>query len=111
MLCKPLITSLTLLLGFVFFAGDAAGALKLHAIFTTHMVIQRDKPIVIWGWADAGNKVSVKFGKETAEATAEGDDGRWEVTFPRLVKKVGRRENTANCSTSCILPCPDFGRT
>jgi len=77
-----LITSLTLLSGFALFAGDAAGALKLHAIFTTHMVIQRDKPIVIWGWADAGNKVSVKFGKETAEATAEGDDGRWEVTFP-----------------------------
>jgi len=82
MRCRPLITSLTLLSGFALFAGDAAGALKLHAIFTTHMVIQRDKPIVIWGWADAGNKVSVKFGKETAEATAEGDDGRWEVTFP-----------------------------
>jgi len=80
--CKPLITSLTLLLGFALFAGDAAGALKLHAIFTTHMVIQRDKPIVIWGWADAGNRVSVKFGEETAEATAEGEKGRWEVTFP-----------------------------
>jgi hypothetical protein len=41
-------TSLTLLLGFALFAGDAAGALKLHAIFTSHMVIQRDKPIKIW---------------------------------------------------------------
>ena len=70
MRCKPLITSLTLLLGFALFAGDAAGALKLHAIFTTHMVIQRDKPITIWGWADSGDKVTVKFGGEEAEAPA-----------------------------------------
>jgi sialate O-acetylesterase len=62
-----------------------AGPLKLHAIFANHMVLQRDKPIVIWGWADAGDKVSVKFGNEQAEAIATGDKGRWEVTFPSRV--------------------------
>ena len=59
----------------------SAAPLKLHAIFTDHMVLQRDKPITVWGWADAGDKVSVTFGSETAEA-ATGDEGRWEVTFP-----------------------------
>jgi len=59
-----------------------AAPLKLHAIFTDHMVLQRDKPVSIWGWADAGDKVSVTFGQEMAEATAAGDEGRWEVTFP-----------------------------
>ena len=59
-----------------------ARPLKLHAIFTDHMVLQRDKPIVIWGWADAGDEVSVSFGEETAGATAAGDTGRWEVSFP-----------------------------
>ena len=59
-----------------------ARPLKLHAIFTSHMVLQRDKPIKIWGWADAGDKVSVKFGDPQAQATAKGDPGRWEVTFP-----------------------------
>ena len=63
-------------------ANAEARPLKLHAIFTSHMVLQRDKPIVIWGWADAGDKVSVKFGGQKAEATAKGDEGRWEVTFP-----------------------------
>ena len=33
-----------------------ARPLKLHAIFTSHMVLQRDKPIMIWGWADAGDE-------------------------------------------------------
>ncbi|MFK7910297.1 MAG: hypothetical protein AB8F34_06800 [Akkermansiaceae bacterium] len=59
-----------------------AKPLKLHAIFTDHMVLQRDKPIKIWGWADKGDKVSVKFGNEQSEATATGDAGRWEVSFP-----------------------------
>ncbi len=59
-----------------------ARALKLHAIFTSHMVLQRDKPIMIWGWADVGEKVSVKFGDDTAETAAKGPAGRWEATFP-----------------------------
>lgn len=60
----------------------AAKPLKAHGIFSSHMVLQRDKPVVIWGWADTGDKVSVAFGDEKAEATAAGDDGRWQVTFP-----------------------------
>jgi len=73
-----------------------AAPLKLHAIFTDHMVLQRDKPITVWGWAQPGKTVHVKFGEETAEAKAaaaapvevEGSAneyaglGRWEVTFP-----------------------------
>lgn len=59
-----------------------ARALRIHRIFSSNMVLQRDKPIVIWGWADAGDKVSVQFGSEKAEAVAAGDVGRWEVTFP-----------------------------
>ena len=59
-----------------------AAPLKLHTIFSSHMVLQRDKPIVIWGWADDGDKVTVEFAGEKAEATAKGKDGRWEVSFP-----------------------------
>ena len=59
----------------------AAQPLKAHGIFSSHMVLQRDKPIVIWGWADPGDKVAVQFGTEQAQATAGGDQGRWEVTF------------------------------
>lgn len=60
----------------------AAGTLKTHRIFSSNMVIQRDKPITIWGWAKAGQKVSVEFGQAQAKTTADGEDGRWEVTFP-----------------------------
>lgn len=60
----------------------AAQPLKLHAIFTSNMVIQRDKPIAIWGWSEPGKKVSVQLGSDKAEATAGEGRGRWEVSFP-----------------------------
>ncbi len=63
-------------------AQNAPGKLKLHGIFASNMVLQRDKPIVVWGWAEPGKSVSVMLGNEKAEATAAGDKGRWEVTFP-----------------------------
>ena len=59
-----------------------AGPLKLHAIFASNMVLQRDKPIVIWGWNEPSTKVAVQLGSDHAEATAGDGKGRWEVTFP-----------------------------
>lgn len=55
--------------------------LKVHGIFRSHMVIQRDKPITIWGWAPPGTEVKVSFGKESTQGKAEGKAGRWEVQF------------------------------
>ncbi|KPK50307.1 MAG: hypothetical protein AMK72_02490 [Planctomycetes bacterium SM23_25] len=80
---RQFIPSLWVLLTIGLCAGGAtAGTLKIHGIFSSNMVIQRQKPIKIWGWAKAGGKVSVQFGREKAEAAADGKAGRWEVTFP-----------------------------
>jgi sialate O-acetylesterase len=52
----------------------AIGAgLCLHNLFQTGMVIQRDKPIRIWGWAEPGENVSVTFGEKTQSCTAAAD--------------------------------------
>ena len=59
----------------------AAEALKLHGIFRSNMVLQRDKPITVWGWAPTGSDVSVALGELSATGKAEGDTGRWEVEF------------------------------
>lgn len=56
--------------------------LKLHAIFDSDMVLQRGKPIVIWGWATPGASVSVQLGADKADVKAAEEKGRWEVTFP-----------------------------
>jgi sialate O-acetylesterase len=73
--------NLLIVLALVLCANVAlAEGLKVHRVFASNMVIQRDKPIVIWGWADSGKTVTVQFGEQSAEATAA--DGKWEVTFP-----------------------------
>jgi sialate O-acetylesterase len=80
---KHRILSLSTLLAVALSAGASAGdALKVHGIFSSNMVVQRDKPIKIWGWAKPGGKVAVQFGKEKAQAAADGKTGRWAVTFP-----------------------------
>ncbi len=58
-----------------------AEALKVHGIFRSNMVLQRDKPITIWGWAPVGSEVKVSLGKLSANGKAEWKKGRWQVTF------------------------------
>lgn len=56
---------------------------KLPTVLDSHMVLQRDAPVMIWGWADAGEKVAVTLGDATAEATAD-DAGKWQVKLPAM---------------------------
>lgn len=53
---------------------------RLPRIFTNHMVIQQEKPIRIWGWADKDEKLTVRFAGQSAATTA-GEDGSWMVTL------------------------------
>ncbi len=53
---------------------------RLPALFADHAVLQRDRPLPVWGWADPGEKVLVTLGKERAEAVAT-KEGRWQATL------------------------------
>lgn len=54
---------------------------KVPAVFGSHMVLQRELPIPVWGWDAAGTEVTVTL--EDAKATAKaGDDGKWQVNLP-----------------------------
>ena len=58
--------------------------LCLSNVFQSHMVLQRDKPLKIWGWAGAaGDGVTVSFAGRKAVAKA-GDDRAWSVTLEPL---------------------------
>jgi sialate O-acetylesterase len=47
-------------------------------VFQTNMVLQRDKPLKIWGWATAGEQVTVSFAGQQATAAA-ATDRAWQV--------------------------------
>ena len=69
----------------------SATELRLAGIFSDHMVLQRDKPVRIWGTADSGAQVTVKFAGQQQSATA-GEDGVWQVTLEPLVASHEPRE-------------------
>jgi sialate O-acetylesterase len=64
-------------------ATAARADVKLPAIISDHMVLQAETPATVWGWADAGEKVAVKFADKSAETVA-GPEGRWSVKLPEL---------------------------
>jgi sialate O-acetylesterase len=56
---------------------------KLPAVIGSHMVLQRDQPLPIWGWADPGEDVVVRLGEREAKATAD-KDGNWKVRLEKM---------------------------
>jgi sialate O-acetylesterase len=75
--------------------------LKLASVFSDHMVLQREKPIKIWGQADAGTQVSVAFAGQTKTAAAE-TNGSWLVTLDPLPASAEPRELTVSSATTTV---------
>jgi sialate O-acetylesterase len=63
---------------------DFAAAPLLAQPFCGGAVLQREKPLPVWGWARPGETVTVTLAGRTATATAAAPDGRWQVTFEPL---------------------------
>lgn len=59
----------------------ASADVRLPALFSDHMVLQRDKVNYVWGWADVGETVSVTF-DGTTTSTVASDTGTWVVHIP-----------------------------
>lgn len=67
-------------------AAAAQAEVKLPAVISDHMVLQRDKPAPIWGTAAPGEEVTVAIAGQTKSAKAD-DQGKWLVKLDPL--KVG----------------------
>jgi sialate O-acetylesterase len=70
-----------------------SGALKLSGVFADDMVLQRDRPVRVWGWAEPGERVSVSFaGQERSVVTTV--TGRWQVTLDPMPASSEARDLT-----------------
>jgi len=85
-------------MGGLSFVG-AEAAVRLHPIFTDHAVLQHGKPVPVWGWADPGEKVTVRFGGQsmTVEADAKG---KWLAKLSPLKATAAPRALEASGTTS-----------
>jgi sialate O-acetylesterase len=69
---------LTLLL---FSAHSSLATVRLPHLFSNRMVLQRDTELHIWGWADPGEKITVRLSGKNYNAVT-GATGEWSVTIP-----------------------------
>ena len=62
-------------------AAPAFAGPKLDTLFSDHAVLQRERPIAVWGTADPREKLTVALG-DASVAVRAGKDGRWRATLP-----------------------------
>ena len=87
---------LALLIAFLLapFVALHAAELKLAPVLADHMVLQRDKPVAVWGWADAGETVTVSFSGQSKSAIAAAD-GKWSLKLDAIAASAEPRTLTA----------------
>ena len=64
-------------------ALPAAADVRLPKIFTDNMMLQRGQTVRVWGWAEAGEAVSVALAGKSASTKAD-DKGEWKLEMPAL---------------------------
>jgi sialate O-acetylesterase len=63
---------------FFTFSNPLIAQIRLPALVTDSMVIQRDTKLSIWGWAASGENINVRFNGKNYK-TKTGPDGKWQV--------------------------------
>lgn len=94
--------SFLLCLLFMFFSFSANAKILLPQILGNDMVLQRDKPINIWGFGATGEKVTVNFAGQT-KTTVTDDKGNWIVVLSSLKTSATPQKMTISGSNKIVL--------
>lgn len=88
-------------LGLAVCIRPAAADVRLPNVIDSNMVLQRDAPLPIWGWADPGEKVTVSISGNEATTTAD-DNGDWSVRLAAM-SVGGPHEMTVKGNNEIVL--------
>jgi sialate O-acetylesterase len=91
---------------FVTISFNGISQLKLARLFSDHVVLQRQKPIPVWGWAIPNQEVTVSIGSNTASAKTDAN-GAWKATLPAMEAggpfTLTIKDGTSNLTVNDIL--------
>jgi sialate O-acetylesterase len=68
------------LFGLLMLTHGSSAEITVSKLFSNGMVLQRDKPVKVWGWATKGEAVTLSFAGQSVRATAD-DSGKWVATL------------------------------
>ena len=89
---------------FLFTVHTVIAQLTVAPLFSDYAVLQRDKPVAVWGWSKAGAKVTVNIAGKTARATT-AKNGKWMAILPTM--PAGGPYNLSISSGSQVLSFSD----
>ena len=81
-----------------------AGRVTLPLLFSDGAVVQRERPLPVWGWATPGAKIEVAFDGRRATATAAAD-GAWRVELPAHAAGGPYRAEGPRATVATPSPC------
>lgn len=67
----------------ILFQNALLANVRLPALVGNHMVLQRGMTVPVWGWADAGEKITVVFNNKQYAAVT-GTNGKWKIELPAM---------------------------
>ena len=67
----------------LFCLSTADAKITMPQLFQSGMVMQRGKAIPVWGKADAGETITIRFNKKEYTTTADAN-GRWRIDLPKM---------------------------
>lgn len=76
--------------------------LRLPKVIGSNMVLQRQKPVPIWGWASPGEKITVQFAGQK-QTTVADPEGYWKVTLSSLKTSNTPAEMNITASNTILL--------
>ncbi|MFC6102085.1 sialate O-acetylesterase [Olivibacter domesticus] len=74
---------LSLLACLIFISLTSVAAIKLPKLISNNMILQRDHPIQIWGWAKPGENIKIKFNGHQRSIKAN-KAGNWHLLLPAM---------------------------
>ena len=87
-------------------AQPISAAITPAPLFQNGAVLQREKPVPVWGRADANSKVTVSFAGQTKTTTADAA-GRWLVTLDAMPANADGRTLAISENSSSALELKD----
>jgi sialate O-acetylesterase len=79
----------------------AAAELRLASVFQDHAVLQRGRPVPVWGEAPPGREVTIAFLGRTVTARTDAA-GRWRIDLPALEATLAGSELLVRCDDAAL---------
>lgn len=86
-----MIRRITVLLLFLGITALSAAEFRMAQLFSDHMVLQRDKFVTVWGWANPGEWVTVEFAGQKVSTQCNNQGAWYAVLQPMAASSEPRK--------------------